>query len=66
METILQQELLCVCKALIANAVWDGKTREHGSANEYMVHRAVIEAAQRAIDKVEGRAINETYPIEIG
>lgn len=48
-------ELLEACKALVSNAVWDGKTREHGSANEYTVHRAVIEAAQRAIAKAEGR-----------
>ncbi len=48
-------ELLETCKALISNAVWDGKTREHGSANEYTIHRAVIEATQRAIAKAEGR-----------
>lgn len=47
--------LLEACKGLISNAVWDGKTREHGSANEYTVHRAVIEATQRAIMKAEGR-----------
>ncbi len=48
-------ELLKACKALISNAVWDGKTREHGAANEYIVHRAVIEATIRAIKGAERR-----------
>ena len=56
----INAELLEVCKALISNAVWDGKTREHGAANEYTVHRAVIEATQRAIMKAEGRKNHET------
>ena len=49
----INAKLLEACKALISNAVWDGKTREHGSANEYTVHRAVIEATIRAVEKAE-------------
>jgi len=51
----INAKLLEACKALISNAVWDGKVREHGSANKYTIHQAVIEATMRAIDRAEGR-----------
>lgn len=52
----INADLLDICKALASSAVWDGKTREFGSQNEYSVNRAVIDAAQRAIAKAtEGR-----------
>lgn len=45
--------LMRVCKALLVNAVWDGKTREHGSQNEYTVNKAVIDAARRIVKEIE-------------
>ena len=45
--------LMGVCKALIVNARWNGKIKEHGSQNEYTVNKAVIEAAQRIVREIE-------------